>query len=429
MTRNVYDTNPRFTKGSAIAALAAAIGLSALLGASPAIAQPNEGRKTKAPDRTAVPPDPPTDVNERPKNVHGKPEKKKNVTGADVADRYIVKLKPGRNPHQVSQGVGASPKHVYENAIRGFAGRLNRGQLNALQRHGDVELIEPDQIVQTQIDQPMNAAGQPWGLDRIDQSSRPLDGNYTYFTYGTGVRVYIIDTGIQRAHPDLASNGVLNVYDAFGGNGEDCNGHGTHVAGIVGGTTYGVAKRVYLRGVRVIGCTGSGTWSDVIAGMDWVARNHTKPAVANLSLAGVRSLIVNTAVENLVKSGVYVTVAAGNFGGNSCNYSPASAPLAYAVAASTRADAHASLSNHGTCVDGYAPGVDILSSWLASGTRILTGTSMASPHVAGTAALYKAYYGDASAETITAYLNASATMGVLSGVPTGSPNRLVKQPF
>jgi subtilisin family serine protease len=238
------------------------------------------------------------------------------------------------------------------------------------------------------------------------------------------VRAYILDSGIQTNHPQFG-NRALAMYDAFGGNGQDCNGHGTHVAGTIGGSTSGVAKGVMLRGVRVLDCNGSGSWSGIIAGVNWVASNHIKPAVANMSLGGGYSSAVNTAVTNLVNSGVFVAVAAGNSNANACNYSPASAPGTFTSAASDKFDTRASFSNYGGCVDGYAPGVGIQSTWIGSGTNTINGTSMASPHTAGVAALYKANYGDASASTIISWITANATANVINSNPAGTPNRLL----
>jgi subtilisin family serine protease len=234
----------------------------------------------------------------------------------------------------------------------------------------------------------------------------------------------VIDTGIQTSHPDFGGRASV-AYDALGGNGQDCHGHGTHVAGTIGGATYGVAKAVTLKAVRVLDCSGSGSTSGIITALNWLASNHAARSVANMSLGGGLSSALNTAANNLVSSGVYLAVAAGNSNANACNTSPASAASAYTVAASTNTDAKASFSNYGSCVDGYAPGVNIKSDWLNSGTNTISGTSMASPHVAGVAALYKATYGDASAATITSWLNTNATANVITGNPSGTPNRLL----
>ena len=205
---------------------------------------------------------------------------------------------------------------------------------------------------------------------------------------------YVIDTGINTGHSDFGGR-AQNVYDAVGGDGTDCNGHGTHVSGTVGGSTYGVAKSVQLRGVRVLGCDGSGSTSGIIDALNWVAANHASNSVGNMSLGGGYSAALNQATTNLVNSGVFMAVAAGNESQDACNVSPASAPGTYTSAASDRDDVRAYFSNFGGCVDGYAPGVDIKSAWLGGGTNTISGTSMASPHTAGVAALYKGANGDA----------------------------------
>ena len=344
--------------------------------------------------------------------------------GKAIPNHYIVVVKEGADARAVAAIAGVQPKFEYTAVLNGFAAELNAGQLNAVQRNPNVEYVEEDQEATVDATQRMDSTGQPWGLDRIDQRGLPLSGTYTYTSTGSGVRAYIIDTGLQANHPDFGGR-ASNVYDAFGGNGSDCNGHGTHVGGTVGGSTYGVAKGAYLRGVRVLDCAGSGSYSGIIAGVDWVRNNRINPAVANMSLGGGYSSSLNTAVTNLANSGVFVAVAAGNSNANACNYSPASAGAAYTVAASDRTDTKASFSNYGSCVDGYAPGAGIKSAWLSSGTNTISGTSMASPHVAGVAALYKATYGDASSSTITSWLNSNATTGVIKSNPTGTPNRLL----
>lgn len=315
---------------------------------------------------------------------------------------------------------GATAKFTYDKAIKGFAATMSHAALAALQADPDVAYIEQDQIVTADATQ----TGATWGIDRIDQRNLPLSGSYTYTATGTGVRAYIIDTGIQTSHPQFGGRASA-VYDALGGNGQDCNGHGTHVAGTVGSATYGVAKNVYLRAVRVLNCAGSGTSSQVLAGINWVASNHIKPAVANMSLGGGYSAAENSAVNTLASNGVFIAVAAGNSNADACNSSPSSAANATTVAASTSTDAKASYSNFGGCVDLYAPGSSITSTWLNSGTNTISGTSMASPHVAGVGALYKATYGDASYSTIRSWLTTNATASVITGNVSGTPNKLL----
>lgn len=345
--------------------------------------------------------------------------------GAGVQDQYIVVFRPdvadplGKADEKTVKH-GGLLKFKYDRALKGFAARLTPGAVALLQADPDVAYIEQDQTMSASTTQ----TGATWGIDRIDQRTLPLSGSYTYTSTGTGVRAYIIDTGIQTDHPEFGTR-ALAVYDALGGNGEDCNGHGTHVAGTVGSTTYGVAKNVYLRAVRVLDCNGSGSNSGVIAGMNWVATNHIAPAVANMSLGGGFSQATNDAATNLSASGVFLAVAAGNSNADACNASPASAPGTVTVAATTSSDARASYSNYGACVDLYAPGSSITSTWLNSGTNTISGTSMATPHVTGVGALYKATYGDAPWTTIRDWLSANATANVVSGNVSGTLNLLL----
>jgi subtilisin family serine protease len=361
-----------------------------------------------------------------------------------IPDHYIVVLKDGADPRAVAAISGITPAHVYTAALNGFAAQLNQGQLNALQHHPGVAYIAQDQEVQLDATQVMDAAGQPWGLDRIDQHQLPLSKTYTYNHTGSTVNAYIIDTGIQTNHPEFRlcfplPNGTKVCfwraqvgYDALGGNGQDCQGHGTHVAGTVGGNTYGVAKAVQLYAVRVLDCTGHGSASAIISGIDWVKLHAKHPAVANMSFGTLQGTYapLDTAVQNLSNSGVFVVVAAGNITADSpnpdaCTISPAHVAILYTVAAADKTDTRAAFSKKGTCVDAYAPGVGIKSAWLNSGTATKDGTSMAAPHVTGVAALYKNVYGDASQSTINDWLNKNATLNVIKSNPTGTPNRLL----
>ncbi len=332
---------------------------------------------------------------------------------------YLVVLNDGADARAVALAAAVSPRRVYTAAVHGFAAALSQGQLNALRHDPAVAYLEQDAVYQAQVGQ----TAPPWGLDRIDQRYLPLDSSYTARP-GAGVRAYIIDTGIQATHPQFGGR-AQNVYDYAGGTGADCNGHGTHVAGIVGAVTYGVAKGVSLRGVRVLDCTGSGTTSAIVAGIDWVRLNAQKPAVANLSLGGAFSAVLNTAVTSLVNSGVFTTVVSGNENQNACNVSPASATAALTVAGTNADDTRLSSGNYGSCVDIYAPGGSIVSTWINSGTATLSGSSMAAPHAAGVAALYKSAFGDAASSTIDTWIKTNATMGVVKNVPAGTPNRLL----
>ena len=345
--------------------------------------------------------------------------------GDVIPGKYIVVAEDGRDPAAVARWQNARDRQVLP-LVNGFAATLDAAQVKALRASARVAYVEPDRVVTTTGTQSMDANGDPWGLDRIDQTGLPLTRTYTFNRDGAGVYAYVIDTGLQANHPDFGGR-AQNVYDALGGSGADCNGHGTHVAGTIGGATYGVAKAVYLRGVRVLGCTGSGSTSGIISALNWLRTNAQRPAVANMSLGGGRSTTLNTAANNLANSGVFLAVAAGNENQNACNVSPASAASAYTTAASDRTDRKASFSNYGSCVDGWAPGVSIKSAWLSSGTRTISGTSMASPHVAGVGALYKSNFGDASSSTVSSWINTNAAAGVIRSNPSGTPNRLLNK--
>ena len=313
-------------------------------------------------------------------------------------------------------------KHTYQHALNGFAVEMSPEDAEALSQDFRVAYVEEDGVVTADATQ----SNPPWGLDRIDQRNRPLNAIYTFNWTGSGVRAYVIDTGIRTSHTQFGGR-ASNVFDAFGGSGADCNGHGTHVAGTIGGSTYGVAKSALLRGVRVLDCNGSGSNSGVIAGVDFVRTNGIQPAVANMSLGGGASSALDTAVNNLSNAGITIAVAAGNSNANACNSSPARAANAITVGSTTTTDARSSFSNFGTCLDLFAPGSGILSSWFSSdtATATLSGTSMASPHVAGAAALYKQANPSASATTIRNALVNNATTNVVTNAGTGSPNRLL----
>jgi subtilisin family serine protease len=322
---------------------------------------------------------------------------------------------------------GGKAKHVYKHALRGFSAEMSEEAALALSEDPRVAYVEEDGVYTTDATQ----TGAPWGLDRIDQRNRPLNGTYNYNWTGSGVRAYIIDTGIRTSHTQFGGR-ASNVYDVNGGNGQDCNGHGTHVAGTVGGSTYGVAKGVMLRGVKVFQCSNSTSTSNIIAGVNYVTANRILPAVANMSVGGPASSSMDTAVNNLINSGVAVAVAAGNSNGaNACNYSPARVANAITVGSTTSSDARSSFSNIGSCLDLFAPGSSIPSAWYTSDTATATisGTSMASPHVAGVAALYKQAVPSASPSTIRNAIVNNATTNVLTGVGTGSPNRLLYSLF
>ncbi|WP_194976670.1 S8 family peptidase [Aquiflexum lacus] len=315
---------------------------------------------------------------------------------------------------------------VFGNLLTGFSVELSNLQLEALERDPMVKYVEPDGYVSISATQ-NNAT---WGLDRIDQTALPLNSTYVYNATGSGVKAYIIDTGIKTGHNEFGGR-ALQGYDAFGGNSEDCNGHGTHVAGTVGGTVYGVAKGVTLVGIRVLDCNGSGSFSGVIAGMDWVASDANGPSVANMSLGGGASTAVNDAVERMFNAGVPVIVAAGNGDRRgreqpACNFSPAGAARAYTVGATTTSDSKTSWSNYGDCVDIFAPGASITAAWYTSNTatNTISGTSMASPHVAGVAALYLQTNTTASSQAVYNFLTETSIKNIVSNSRTTNNHML-----
>ena len=359
------------------------------------------------------------------------------TTERAIPGRYIVVLndeQPGIRANvrpmvaEIASQFGGRVAHVFERTIRGFAVSMSATEAAALARDPRVRYIEQDSerfIVETQN-------GATWGLDRIDQRDRPLSGTYTYNTAAGNVHVYVIDTGIRASHTQFG--GRVGIGDTFvnDGNGtNDCNGHGTHVAGTIGGNTYGVAKGVTLYPVRVLGCTGSGSTSGVIAGVEWVTTHRALPAVANMSLGGGASTALDEAVRRSVAAGVTYAVAAGNSNANACNSSPARVSQALTVGSSTSGDVRSSFSNFGTCVDIFAPGSSITSAWITNdnASNTISGTSMASPHVAGVAALYLADHASASPAEVHAAVVNNASLNKLSSVGTGSPNRLLYSIF
>jgi subtilisin family serine protease len=340
--------------------------------------------------------------------------------GRGVAGEYVVVLREGASPAAVAAVAGAAPRHVYTAALTGFAAALSPGQLNALRHHPAVAYVEQDQVVEPQWVQ----SPAPWGLDRIDQTALPLNNAYVFNTTTAGrVHAYIIDSGILTGHPEFTGR-ALNVFDAFGGTGMDCYGHGTGVAGVVGAKTYGVAKEVRLRGLRVLDCSGMGTVAGIIAAVNWVTANHIKPAVANLSVGGVFSGALNNAVNNLYGAGVYVAVSGGNNAAPACNYSSGSVAAVTTVSASDPADLHVPSNNFGSCVDLYAPGRNVPTVGLTTTPVLASGSSIAAPHVTGTAALVFATLGGTAA-SVQGWILANATPGVVVGVPAGTPNRLL----
>jgi subtilisin family serine protease len=346
--------------------------------------------------------------------------------GEALADRYIVVFKRGTDVDRVTAGLarGGTVHFRYRTALQGFAATLPAASLDGIRRNPNVDYVVPDGEATASTTQ----TSATWGIDRIDQRALPLSTTYNYDQTGAGVRAYILDTGIRGDHGQYSGRtapGYTAVADGRGT--EDCNGHGTHVAGTVGGTTYGVAKGVTIIPVRVLDCQGSGTWSGVIAGIDWVAANAIKPAVANMSLGGGASQAVDDAVNRAVAAGIVFGVAGGNSNANACNYSPARAANAITVGATTSTDARASYSNYGSCLDIFAPGSSITSAWYTSSTatNTISGTSMATPHVVGAAALVLGATPGATPAQVAATLTGSATTGVVTSAGTGSPNLLL----
>jgi len=322
----------------------------------------------------------------------------------------------------VAANYGGKVERVYQHALNGYAAEMTEEQAKTISDDPRVAFVEEDGEMHADTTQ----SGATWGLDRIDQRDRPLNGTYVYNFTGSGVRAYVIDTGIRTTHTQFGGRASA-VFDAFGGNGQDCNGHGTHVAGTIGGSTYGVAKSALLRAVRVLDCNGSGTTSGVISGVDWVTSNHISPAVANMSLGGGASSSLDTAVNNSINSGVTYSIAAGNSNADACGFSPARVGAAITVGATTSTDARSSFSNFGTCVDIFAPGSSITSAWATSdtATNTISGTSMATPHVTGVTALYLQAHPGSSPATIRNALVNGSTTNRLTGIGTGSPNRLL----
>jgi subtilisin family serine protease len=357
-------------------------------------------------------------------------------TAKPVQDSYIVVLKDAgtadvsATTSNLSAKYSAKVKHTYQSALRGFSASMTEQQARKLAADPSVAYVEQDaevSIAGTQTPTPS------WGIDRIDQRALPLDNSYTFPNSGEGVTAYIIDTGIRFSHSEFAGGRAVSGRDTVDNDDDstDCAGHGTHVAGTVGGTKYGVAKAVKLVGVRVLNCGGSGTWEGVIAGIDWVTTHHNAnpgPAVANMSLGGGVNAAVDAAVQRSIAAGVTYGLAAGNgTGADACNTSPARTPEGITVGATERTDARASYSNIGTCLDIFAPGTGITSSWLTddNATNTISGTSMATPHVVGASALYLAANPTATPAQVRDALVAAASSDLVTNPGAGSPNKLL----
>ncbi|XP_070534740.1 aqualysin-1-like isoform X1 [Ptychodera flava] len=347
-----------------------------------------------------------------------------------IPGRYIVQLKDSASKLDFDavvrrvQGMAKDLSlgihfHKRLSAMKSFVAEMSDKALTLVRHFDEIEFVEQDAIYS------INAVGS-WGLDRVDQVNLPLDDTYTPRGDGAGVNVYVIDTGVLTSHNDFGGRAAA-FYDALGGNGEDCNGHGTHCAGTVGGTTYGVAKSASVYGVRVLSCLGFGSTSNIVSGMNEVASSGALPGVASMSLGGGASVALDNGVRTLVNAGFTTVVAAGNDNANACNYSPARAADAITVGSTTNSDARSSFSNFGTCVDIFAPGSDITSAWHTGddATNTISGTSMACPHVAGAAAVLLGSNTNMTPAQVTSQLLSEASADKIRLPGVGSPNLLL----
>ena len=374
---------------------------------------------------------PTVEVNAAPAPPHV--AEKFSAASDSTPNRYIVVLKQAasgpnsavtRQARRLINRHGGIVLRSYEGPLTGFAINASEDQARRLSQMDEVAYVVADGQASAEAIQ----ADSPWGLDRVDQRALPLSGTYQYTNNGKGVNVYVIDSGIYADHPQFGGR-VRLAFDAIGDDygAEDCFGHGTYVAGIIGSTNLGVAKGVTLHSVRVLNCDGDALWSDIIAGIDWVTRNAKRPAVVNMSLGGEFNAAVDDAVRRAAAANITFVVSAGNSGDNACLYSPSRTFSAVTVAATMANDSRADFSNYGSCVDIFAPGADIpsLSAYDPDATITTSGTSAAAPHVAGIAALYLERFPQASRKSVANAIIGTASFGRIIDAGRNSPNQLL----